>query len=119
MSRNKKIGTAWETAVVNYLRENGAPHAERRALNGGKDRGDIAGIPGLVIECKNEKAIALAAYADETEAERRNDGARIGLAWIKRRGKASPADGYVLLSGATLVRLLADAGYLATPEQRP
>jgi len=30
----------------------------------------------------------------------------------KRRGKASPADGYVTMTGATLVRLLTDAGYI-------
>lgn len=112
MSASKRKGTAWETAVVTYLRENGAPHAERRTLNGANDRGDIAGIPGVVIECKNEKAVTLAAYADETTTETANDGARIGLAWIKRRGKTSPAHAYVLLDGATAVRLLADAGYI-------
>jgi ATP:corrinoid adenosyltransferase len=113
MSASKKKGTGWETAVVQFLKENGVPHAERRALNGTKDRGDIAGIPGVVIECKNERAVALAAYADETAAEAANDSAPIGLAWIKRRGKASPASGYVLLDGNTLIRLLADAGYIA------
>ena len=117
MSASRRKGTAWETAVVKYLQENGAPHAERRALAGGKDRGDIAGIPGVVIECKNEKIISLATYVDETEAERRNAGARIGLAWIKRRGKSSPGDGYVLMTGDMLIRLLADAGYLDTREQ--
>lgn len=116
MSASKRKGTGWESAVVTYLRENGVPHAERRSLNGANDRGDIAGIPGVVIECKNEKTITLAAYADETETERRNDGARIGLAWIKRRGKASPAYGYVLLDGATAVRLLAEAGYITAKE---
>jgi len=50
MSAARAKGTAWETAIVGYLRGRGAPHAERRALNGSNDRGDIAGIPGLVIE---------------------------------------------------------------------
>jgi len=112
MSASKRKGTGWESAVVAYLKENGVAHAERRALNGSTDRGDVAGIPGVVIECKNEKAVSLAAYADETERERVNDGARHAAAWIKRRGKASPADGYVLLSGAGFLRLLADAGYI-------
>lgn len=119
MSASKRKGTGWESAVVTFLKENGVIHAERRTLNGAKDRGDIAGIPGVVIECKNEKAISLASYANETAAEARNDNARIGLAWIKRRGKASPGHGYVLLDGHTLIRLLADAGYIATPKETP
>ncbi len=112
MSASKRKGTGWETSVVQYLKENGVPHAERRALNGAKDRGDIAGIPGVVIECKNERTITLAQYADEVDAEATNDGAVVGVAWIKRRGKASPGDAYVLLDGATLVHLLTAAGYI-------
>lgn len=115
MSASKRKGTGWESAVVQFLKENGATHAERRSLNGAKDRGDIAGIPGVVIECKNEKAVTLAAYLDEANTEAANDGARIGVAWIKRRGKTSPGQGYVLLDGDTLIRLLVDAGYLTTP----
>lgn len=114
MNRSKKTGTAWETAVTRYLRENGAPHTERRALNGSQDRGDIAGLPGVVIECKSTNRIELAQFADETEQERVNDNAAVGLCWIKRRGKTSPADGYVLLSGAQAVALLRAAGYLPT-----
>lgn len=115
MSASKRKGTGWETAVVTYLKENGVPHAERRTLNGAKDRGDIAGIPGVVIECKNEKTVTLATYMDETEKERRNDNASIGAAWVKRRGKASPAHGYVVMTGERFLRLLADAGYIAHP----
>jgi Holliday junction resolvase len=79
MSASKRKGTGWESAVVQYLKENGVTQAERRALTGAKDRGDIAGIPGVVIECKNEARIDLASYANETEQERLNDGARIGI----------------------------------------
>ena len=118
MSASKRKGTGWESAVVAFLKDNGAPHAERRALNGAKDRGDIAGIPGVVIECKAERAITLSSYLDETEAERRNDGAAVGVAWIKRRGRANPADGYVLMSGAQLLHLLAAAGYIPRQETR-
>lgn len=113
MSASMRKGTAWETAVVQFLKENGVPYAERRAKNGSKDRGDIAGIPGVVIECKNERAITLAAYADEATTEAINDDAPVAVAWIKRRGKASPGSAYVLLDGDTLVHLLAAAGYIA------
>jgi hypothetical protein len=115
MSASRRKGTSWETAIVQFLRDNGAPHAERRALNGNKDRGDIAGIPGVVLEAKSAARLDLAGWADETEAERRNDNAAVGATWIKRRGKASPAEGYVVLRGDQLVALLQAAGYIQVP----
>ena len=66
------------------------PHAERRALNGNQDRGDIAGVPGCVIEAKNAKTINLAGWLDEANLERDNDRADLGVVWFKRRGKVSP-----------------------------
>jgi hypothetical protein len=115
----REIWRAWQAGDMTgehlhrWLTEWGIDPDRLRGDDSTKDRGDIAGIPGVVIECKNERAVALAAYADETAAEAANDSAPIGLAWIKRRGKASPASGYVLLDGNTLIRLLADAGYIA------
>ncbi len=53
MGSNKDKGTRAETAVVRLARELGFPYAERRALTGGKDRGDITGIPGVVIQVKD------------------------------------------------------------------
>ena len=115
MSASKAKGTRWETAVADYLRANGVTHAERRALNGSTDRGDIAGIPGVVLEAKNASRTDLTGWVDEAETERVNDGAELAVVWHHRRGKASPGDGYVTMTGATLVRLLAAAGYIAAP----
>ena len=112
MSASKSKGTRWESAIVEYLRASGVPHAERRALNGTKDRGDVAGIPGVVIEAKNAATVSLGAWLDEAEAERVNDGAAVAVVWHHRRGKRSPASGYVTMSGATLVELLVAAGYI-------
>ena len=119
MTAARGKGTRWETAIVDYLRANGVPHAERRARNGAKDRGDLSGIPGLVVEAKNTKTLSLAAWVDEAEVERRNDGAAFGLVWHHRRGKASPGDGYVTMTGATLLDLLRAAGYIAETPGRP
>ncbi len=110
MSRARAKGTAWETAVCNYLRILGWPHVERRALNGAKDRGDLAGIPGLVVECKSANKVELAGWLDEANCERDNDGADLGVVWFKRRKKASPGNGFVLMDGDTFVRLLKEAG---------
>lgn len=112
MSASKQRGTRWETAIVDYLRANGAPHAERRALNGAKDRGDVAGIPGLVIEAKSHTGMRLADWIAEAEAEARHAGAALGVVWHKRRGRASAGDGYVTMTGAAFAHLLREAGYL-------
>lgn len=112
MSASKAKGTRWETAIVEFLRANGVPHAERRTLNGSKDRGDIAGVPGVVIEAKNAATMSLAGWITEAETERVNAGAEVAVVWHHRRGKASPGDAYVTMTGATLMRLLVAAGYV-------
>jgi hypothetical protein len=87
LTASKARGTAWETAICKYLQENGVPYAERRALNGKLDRGDVAGIPSVVLEAKATKALALAQFMDEAETERVNDKAKYGAVVFKRRQK--------------------------------
>lgn len=113
MSAAKRKGTAAETAIVTYLRSIGFIHAERRALNGTQDRGDIAGIPAVVIEAKNCARQELAAWVGEAETERDNDGASLGVVWHKRRGKADPRDWFVTMSGEQFAHLLRE--YLEMP----
>lgn len=108
---SKRKGTSWESEVVSFLQSHGWRYAERRALNGNLDRGDIAGVPGVVIEAKNCKTIALGPWLDEAHVEAENDHADLGVVWFKRRGKVSAGEGFVLLDGATFVALLMDAGY--------
>ena len=113
MTRNrasaKAAGTSWETAIVRALVAHGWPYAERRRLAGAHDKGDISGIPGLVIEAKNTNRLELAAAVDEANVEALNAHAAIGVAWLKRKGKTSPLDGYVVMDGATFLRLLNEA----------
>lgn len=90
MSRSKDIGTRAETAVVRFLRTAGWPHAERRALAGAQDLGDVTGTPGIVWEVKARKNTPsdtdVAGWMDETETERRNASAGIGVLIVRRRG---------------------------------
>ena len=109
MSRARAKGTAAETAVVAYLRANGFPYAERRALAGAGDRGDIAGVIGTVIEVKSCVRCELAAWVDEATREAHNDHANVGAVWHKRRGRGSPADWFVTVNGSTFVALIRDA----------
>ena len=105
--RPKDIGTRAETAVVNYLRPV-FPTVERRTLAGASDRGDIAGIPGVVIEVKDCARADLAGWVKEALAEARHDGESIGVVWHKKRGKSSPADWYVTMDGATFTVILTE-----------
>jgi hypothetical protein len=104
VSASKAKGTAAETAVVRFLQANGYPHTERRALAGAQDRGDVAGIPGLVIEVKDCRRLELAAWVDEARAEGR--GFDLGVVWHKRAGKGQPADWYVTMDGWTFLNFL-------------
>lgn len=114
---SKRKGTSWESTIVDYLKTRGWLHAERRALAGNQDRGDIAGIPGVVIEAKNANRTELGSWLDEAKTETRNDHADLGVVWFKRRGRTSAGDGYVLMDGATFVWLLNSAGYGGTAQQ--
>ena len=106
----KQAGTRWESAIVDYLASRGWRHAERRAKTGAHDKGDITGVPGVVIEAKDVAKISLAEFLREAQVEAENAGALVGAAWIKRRGKASPADAYVVMDGETFTHLLREAG---------
>jgi hypothetical protein len=108
-NRSKAKGTAAETAVVGYLNANGYPLAERRALAGAADKGDIAGVTGVAIEVKNCAKTELGAWVDEANVEARNAGDAAGVVWHKRRGKGSPGEWFVTMDGATFTALLAIA----------
>ncbi|KMT46799.1 hypothetical protein AC069_03580 [Gardnerella vaginalis] len=80
MSRQKQKGTAFESAIVEYLKYKLCDETiERRALNGTCDRGDISGVTfcghRMVLECKNEARMRLADYVREAETEAANDSA--------------------------------------------
>lgn len=111
MSAQRRKGTAWESRIVEYLQRSGWAYAERRALAGAYDRGDIAGVPGVCIEAKSAARHELAAWVDEANKEAENDRAGLGVVWAHRKGKSSPGDGYVIMDGETFLELLADAGY--------
>ena len=111
VNKSKIKGTSAESAVVAYLREHGFPQAERRALSGTLDKGDVAGVLGNVIEVKNCATTTLGTWVDETEIETINAGARYGVCWHKRRGRSSPGDWFVTMTGRQYVEILRALGY--------
>jgi Holliday junction resolvase len=71
---SKAKGTKFETDVLNYLRANRLK-AERLALSGTEDEGDIAvqfGSGYEILECKAEQRFSIPAYLREAERERIN-----------------------------------------------
>lgn len=94
-TKSKAKGTTAEREVVRYL-QNWWPAAERRALSGNKDKGDVAGIPGVVVEVKAAKTLQLAAWKRETLVERQNAGVPYCALVVKRPYKAvSEWDAYL------------------------
>lgn len=91
MSKAKQKGTAFETAIVEYLQNQLCDDTiERRALNGTCDRGDITGVTfcgqRMTLECKNENRMRLADYVREAETEAHNDNAFYYAVIHKKRG---------------------------------
>lgn len=92
MNKPKAIGTKAETAVARYLAANGFPYAEKRRPEGRRDRGDITGCPGVCIEvkggdaAKNASDLLVTDWLAETETERVNARADIGVLVLQRRG---------------------------------
>lgn len=110
-NRSKQKGTAAETRVVDYLREQGWKFAERRALAGNLDKGDITGLGPVAIEVKDCRTLTFGPWLEEAKVETINARADVGFVWAKRRGKGSPADWFVVCDGETMVKLLKAAGY--------
>jgi hypothetical protein len=105
VSAARQKGTSWETSIVNFLAET-FPQA-RRTGSADFGGGDIVGVNvDLVIEAKNVAKMALAEWVAQAEAAGDRRGAWLRVVWAKRVGKASPGDGYVIMSGHTFHRLL-------------
>lgn len=93
VNRPKNKGTAAETAVVRYARANGFPLAERLALAGAKDQGDIRLTRHIHLEVKGGKAAEtasdtqIAAWMEQAAIEAGNADVPYCFLVTKRAGK--------------------------------
>lgn len=112
MSKAKAKGTAAESVVVSFLSQNGFPYAERRALSGGEDKGDITGIPGICIEVKACQTYLFSSWMKETEVERENAKADYGILVVKPKGFGGMRAGqwWAIMYFKDFNRLVDDAG---------
>lgn len=128
----RQKGTAAETAVVRWARENGFGHADRQPLRGGRDQGDIALCPGVIVEVKNHNggpAVGqpapgvLTEWMLQTEIERANAGADIGVLVVKRAGTRDVGRWFAYVSVWTLADVLSGplclAGEIETTLRAP
>ncbi len=107
MNRAKQKGTAFEVRVRDYLNGRGA-QLYRPAPAGSRDCGDLIGMAGWVIECKNVKGPDLAGAMDEALRERDNEDTAAMACVIKHRNRANVRRAYVVMEleqWATLVGL--------------
>jgi hypothetical protein len=90
--RPRDIGTAAESAVVRYVRTAGFPLAERRALRGALDAGDLTGTPGVCWSVKAGQMAKAASdglvqlWVNELMGQVANAGADVGVLVVQRRG---------------------------------
>lgn len=118
VNRSKQKGTSTETLVVNYLRENGWPYAERRALSGSLDKGDVAGMPGLAIEVKyGNGTLKIGPWLTETGIERLNAGADHGILVVKPFGMGEKSVGswYAVMVAADFFSLMSKVAFRPDP----
>lgn len=111
-NRSKQKGTLGESSITKALVEEGWVHAERRALAGALDKGDInlGGFP-VVIESKNCATVTIPAWLREVEVEKANAKAQIGACWFKLRGTTDPRKWAVVMTGAQFIEILKALGH--------
>jgi hypothetical protein len=115
-STAKAKGRAVENALVDWLRARGLD-AERRRLAGSADKGDISGLPGVCVEVKSGGGkLQIPQWLRETETERMNAGADVGVLVIRPRGATDPASWWAVQPLLEWVELAQKAGYLEVRE---
>lgn len=75
------------------------------AVHGQNDKGDIRGVPGFVIECKNEASIDLPRYIREAKVEQHNAKAFFYAVVVKAR-RQSVDQSYVVMDLGQFTALL-------------
>ena len=113
MSKSKQKGTLAETAVADYFKQTFSA-VERRTLSGANDKGDIAGVPNCVVEVKNQRTYKIHEWMKETETERINAEADLGILVIKPNGVgvSKVNQWWAVVSLETITKLIEDSDFV-------
>ena len=93
----KNKGDGFERVIVGAIEDAGLS-AWRTRAGWTDDRGDIAGLDGVVVECKNHSRLDLSGWIKELAREVSNAGARRGVVVHKRKGVSDPNEQYVTMT---------------------
>ena len=94
---SKPKGSAWESVVRDYLTDATGRRVERIPAGASLDRGDLSGLDGVAVECKDVAKIELASIVDEAVVEATNVGDdTLPVAIIKRPRRTAP-DAYAVM----------------------
>lgn len=106
-NKARQRGTAFENWWVGLLNRAGFKYAERRALAGTNDRGDVVGIPRWCFEVKAVKQYTIPGFLAEAEAERVNAHADYAAVVLKLPRKPIEECAVIMRAG-DFVRMLAE-----------
>lgn len=95
---------------------NGEQVARRASIGKHDDEGDLFGIPGFAVQCKNTTRIDLT-VVDEAEQQASNLGASYGVLLQKRR-QAGAGAAYAVMTFDTLLDIIIELNRRETDEDR-
>lgn len=96
-NRNKAKGSRWEAAVRDYLAAELGVRVERVAAGASEDRGDLVGVEGWAVECKDVARHDFAGWVDEATVEAANVGVGVLPVVVAKRRQRPVRDGYVVV----------------------
>lgn len=106
MIATHRKGSRWRRDVQDWLDARGWETRFRSVGEAGDDITAVQGVTRLSIECKNHKTITLAAFVDQCRGNA--PAGEIPVVFIKRKGRASVDDCYVVMDAATFDRIVGE-----------
>ncbi|ADG98798.1 hypothetical protein Srot_2350 [Segniliparus rotundus DSM 44985] len=82
-NRMKAKGDRAERAVKDMAAANGFPWCERLKAGDQRDKGDLSLAPGVIAQVKDRKTLSLRQWLVDTEAQRVNARADVGVLVVK------------------------------------
>lgn len=105
MIDSKAKGDRWEREVCALLVALGHRKVERGyRLGAPSDRGDVSGLPGWLLECKDTKRHELSVWLDEAKREAEPVGVLPAL--VVKRARRPTGQAFVVMELETFARLI-------------
>jgi hypothetical protein len=96
-SANKRKGDLFNRQIIKHLIAEGITDAHRYQDGYHLDRGDVAGIPGIVIQAKNVVQVKWSNWFLNVRLQQVHAASPIGILALKRQGRSDPAEATAIL----------------------